>query len=700
MLDLRVNKYANRVQVQRRKIHQYKFSQLKRNKIYNLVGKQCLIKMSNEWSVNLSSKNFNEVELSVLSLDPKFQPTLKCVNKEQIVAKIESKLKYLVNDNSKIADIRISLINSLNSYDQPKSNLTREQWQAIKKLKNDKDILITQADKGNKTVILNKIDYVDKVLDILSDTYVYESVSQDKTNYLANKLVQILKSYHKNNYITYNEYLWIYPDNYSIPYVYALIKIHKENNPARLIFPYFTYPLCKIAKFIQDIIAPSIRNSSYLLLDSIKFVQDIKSLIISRNDLMISLDIVNLFTNIPIETTLNIIREKLESDVSLTTRTNLPISEIISMVKFIMENNYFKFDEKIYKQKTGAPMGCNLSPVLGDALVSRIFEQAISGFKYKNNLKICRYYVDDSFIIINSRYVDSFYNYINDIGKSLGNIKFTIEKESNNSLSFLDVKLTRFDNKIETSVYRKPTHSSRYLNFKSHSSLQNKIGVINNLITRSFKISSKQESIDDDVNFVHKSLQLNNFPENFISSHINKRLTKLNNNSINSHDDIDLSKVICIPYYKGLSEEISGMLRDYDIKVVYKRGNNIGNILTCKYRKSIFENNQVVYNLECNDCPYVYSGQTGRSIKARLSEHKNALNYSYLNSNVADHAINFKHNIKFDKPLIKYKESSYSARRFLESFDIEKLKKNKTPLMNDQQNSTCIIPSVYLSLLK
>ena len=412
---------------------------------------------------------------------------------------------------------------------------------------------------------------------------------------------------------------------------------------------------------------------------------------------MISLDIVNLFTNIPIDKTLKIVQDKLSKDNSLDERTKLPISEIMFLIKFIMDNNYFSFDNKIYQQVSGAPMGCNLSPILAEALVSTIFEQAISN---NNNIKFCRFFVDDSFLIINYRHVDNFYKHINSIGNSFGKISFTIEKEHNNSLAFLDTKLTRLNNHIITSVFRKNTHSHRYLNFYSHSSIQNKKGVINNLVTRSIRMSNDQAELNKDIDIIKNGLKLNNYPNHFVDKSIHDCIAKSDNEQLHTIcEEIDFSKMIIIPYYKALSEKISYLLRSHGIKVVYKRGNTIGNMLSRKPRENDQDKYNIVYNIDCNDCPQVYIGQTKRSLKTRIKEHKSALYHPYLKSNVADHAINYKHNINFDNPKIKYREKNSRARKFLESFDIEKFKQAKIPIMNDQQNSQCIIPNIFMTIM-
>ncbi len=59
-----------------------------------------------------------------------------------------------------------------------------------------------------------------------------------------------------------------------------------------------------------------------------------------------SLDVINLFTNIPMDYTLEILKDELKIDVSLRDRTSLPIEDIIFLVRLCMENNFFPFNEK------------------------------------------------------------------------------------------------------------------------------------------------------------------------------------------------------------------------------------------------------------------------------------------------------------------------------------------------------------------
>jgi hypothetical protein len=69
------------------------------------------------------------------------------------------------------------------------------------------------------------------------------------------------------------------------------------------------------------------------------------------------------------------------------------------------------------------------------------------------------------------------------------NIKFTVEFEENNELTFLDILLIKRDVHLPFSIYRKPTHNDRYLNFHSCHPMSVKRGVVISLVDRAFTAS-------------------------------------------------------------------------------------------------------------------------------------------------------------------------------------------------------------------
>ena len=57
----------------------------------------------------------------------------------------------------------------LKSAKVPEQNVTKEERQAIKTLKKNKDIMILPADKGKSTVVMDTMDYEEKVINMLAD---------------------------------------------------------------------------------------------------------------------------------------------------------------------------------------------------------------------------------------------------------------------------------------------------------------------------------------------------------------------------------------------------------------------------------------------------------------------------------------------------------------------------------------------------
>ena len=124
----------------------------------------------------------------------------------------------------------------------------------------------------------------------------------------------------------------------------------------------------------------------------------------------------------------------------------------------------FFFNDTLYRQIFGAPMGSCISPVVANIFMEHIKRQALSTFWEPP--KISLRYVDDVFCVNKLSVIDDFHHHVNTLSP---NIKFTLELENNSFLAFLDVRVNRTVNcKLWTTVYHKPTHTGRYLQFDYH----------------------------------------------------------------------------------------------------------------------------------------------------------------------------------------------------------------------------------------
>ena len=131
-------------------------------------------------------------------------------------------------------------------------------------------------------------------------------------------------------------------------------------------------------------------------------------------------------------------------------------------------------------------MGSALGPTLANAFLC--FHEQIWLNECPDEFKPVYYrrYVDDIFVLFRSPdHLEKFRNYLNSKQR---NVRFTCEKEHNNSAPFLDVLITRTRNGFKTSMYQKPLFSEVYSNFNSFISDEYKVGFIFTLLIRMFRI--------------------------------------------------------------------------------------------------------------------------------------------------------------------------------------------------------------------
>ena len=88
-------------------------------------------------------------------------------------------------------------------------------------------------------------------------------------------------------------------------------------------------------------------------------------------------------------------------------------------------------------------------------------------------------------------------------------IKFTIELPGTDRLPLLDTLTKPTPNSIESTVYRKPTHTDRYLDYKSNHPISAKLSVIHTLVHRAKQVCSTPEFLVREMDHLHKVLQDN-----------------------------------------------------------------------------------------------------------------------------------------------------------------------------------------------
>ena len=100
-------------------------------------------------------------------------------------------------------------------------------------------------------------------------------------------------------------------------------------------------------------------------------------------------------------------------------------------------------------------------------------------------------YVDDCFAVFpDFESAMLFYRKLNQIHS---NVNFTYELENNKQLPFLDVNVDNSKDKLELSIYRKPTHTGLYNKWSSLAPTKYKINMIRSLVNRAIEVCSNRQ---------------------------------------------------------------------------------------------------------------------------------------------------------------------------------------------------------------
>ena len=170
-------------------------------------------------------------------------------------------------------------------------------------------------------------------------------------------------------------------------------------------------------------------------------------------------------------------------------------------------------------------MGSPLGPTLANVFLCHFKEQWMSDCSIDYKPISYRRYVDNTFLLFSSElHVTKFLNYMNSKHR---NIKFTVEREENNSLSFLDTKIFCDGWKFQTSVYRKSTFSGVLTNFESFSSISHKHNFVSNLVHRGFMICSSYKTLHFKILKLKQIFRINGNPKNLVDRCIKMYLQKV-----------------------------------------------------------------------------------------------------------------------------------------------------------------------------
>jgi hypothetical protein len=281
--------------------------------------------------------------------------------------------------------------------------------------------------------------------------------------------------------------------------------------------------------------------------------------------------------------------------------------------------------------------------------------------------------------------LEEFFVFLNSLYKP---IRWTKEVEQQGIFNIFDIRLIRCGNSFETTVYRKPSASDRYIHFTSEQAWHEKVAAIHTLTRRAYYYCSTKDLLGEEICLLRKVFLNNGYPEEAIN-HIMKSIGDKHGDSLlnipapettTEEPERDFKQTFMAPYHPQARRLFSNLTKTCGITCVYKRTPTLGtHLLKRRPPQPFWESKNVVYSIPCEDSSHQYIGQTKRKLIQRKNEHerscKDVSNIdpdSNYDNGVPFHVAQTGHQFQFDKMKILETEPNGFRRRMLESIHILK----------------------------
>ncbi|GFG33694.1 hypothetical protein Cfor_02438 [Coptotermes formosanus] len=233
---------------------------------------------------------------------------------------------------------------------------------------------------------------------------------------------------------------------------------------------------------------------------------------------------------------------------------------------------------------------------------------------------------------------------------------------------YFDVLVMKKEGSLRTTVYRKPTHTGRYLQHMSDYPMSVKQGGIHGLFHRACKLCHNEQDNWTELELVKKELATV-LILGTLWIHLSTR-----NPDIGRRITMTINLCVCeiaIPYIRGISENFKRTGERFNIKTVFKA--TLANFFRkTKPNIDTLDRSQCIYRIAC-ECGTEYIGKTGRPLNTRIRQHKYNLREGHFDkSKLASHAFEEGHKIDWINTIIlqsqpntihrKYKEAAYMLR--------------------------------------
>ena len=421
-----------------------------------------------------------------------------------------------------------------------------------------------------------------------------------------------------------------------------------------------------------------------------------KNINVEPNSRLVSFDISNLYTNIPVIETIHLIKCRLLHNGL----ENVYVNQIVKLLTTVLKQNYFRFNNKFYEQTDGLAMGSPLSAILSEIFLQHHENEILENLKHNHDAELYVRYVDDILIIFRENQEREHEQMIQIFNRQHQNLAFTHEFEENKKINFLDLTLERKGNKIEFEIYRKPTQTDTTISNDSIHPTIHKTAAFRSMLYRAYKIPLSEANRNKEINTIKKIAQANGFQNKTIEEIARKVRRKIDSqNKLRDKTTLEQIKeentrYVTFSYSGTNTQRMANKFKKHGVSIAYRTQNTLSRILHPKIENCNKFEASGIYKINCNDCDNFYIGQTVNFVK-RFKNHVSAWkNEKPERSNVAQHLLQNGHslgNIEDNLCILKNCKKGHVMNAWEELYIYKEKCKNRNKFINEQINfdSSC-----------
>ena len=396
---------------------------------------------------NMSSYRLSFFEKLVICRGLKFSLPQK-VAPDEIKASFEKafwKLQPLIEDpvDNELASSTLRSI-ALNYIKSTRPSPPKALVKALNRLKKRDDIVVTKPDKGSGIVVMDKSEYL-RLLSAASidDTTKFSRVDDKRPNLRGrppkhyHPLLQKEKDVHSilHRILPQEIATSLSPKSSRLPHLYGLPRTHKANLSMRPILSATGTYNFNLAKWLEEKLKP-ISVNEYTFTDVFVFADEIRSSPMNEEDILVSYDVIALFTNAPLSETIDIPVDKAFTNhwYNQTYDLNLETEGLTKLLEVATTNQLFQFDGQLYEQTDGVAMASPLGPLMANVFMCHLEDKLARDGMVTS---LYRRYVDDTLARMpNTDAASDLLATLNGLHQSL---KFTMELPSENTIPFIGI---------------------------------------------------------------------------------------------------------------------------------------------------------------------------------------------------------------------------------------------------------------------